>query len=69
MEVAQQLDLKLASAAGVVSNDYADLLSISVRQAFGGIDLTVASPGQNSPVNMSDVKAFAKNFGNIGSGG
>lgn len=66
---AQQLDLRLAGAGGAISGSYADLLALSTRQAFGGIDLTVARPASNAPVNMSDVKAFAKDFGNVGSGG
>ena len=68
LSAAEKLDAKLASEGGAVSSAYADLLAISTRQAFGAYDLTVARPS-NGAVNMSDVKAFARDFGSVGSGG
>ena len=65
---AQNLDLRLAAAGQAISGNYSDLLSISTRQAFGAFDLTV-SLSDNNKVNTSDVKAFARNFGSLGSGG
>lgn len=53
----------------MISGDYSDILTISTRQAFGALDLTVTLSGPNNAVNASDVKAFARNFGNLGSGG
>lgn len=66
---AQNLDLKLATAGASVSGNYSDLLAISTRQAFGAFDLTVSLSGPNNAVNASDVKAFSRNFGSLGSGG
>ena len=69
LSAAEKLDAKLASDGGAISSQYADLLAISTRQAFGAYDLTVARPSNGGAVNMSDVKAFAKDFGSVGSGG
>lgn len=66
---AQNLDLKLAAAGASISGNYSDLLAISTRQAFGAFDLTVSLPGSNNEVNASDMKAFSRNFGDLGSGG
>lgn len=53
---------------GAISSNYSDLLAISTRQAFGAFDLTV-SLSDTSRVVDSSVKAFARNFGSLGSGG
>ena len=66
---AQKLDAQLAGAGAVISSNYSDLLAISARQAFGAFDLTVPQPTSGSAVDTSDLKAFARNFGNLGSGG
>ena len=66
---ALNLDIKLAAAGASISGNYSDLLAISTRQAFGAFDLTVSLSGPNNTVNASDVKAFSRNFGNLGSGG
>lgn len=69
LAAAEKLDAKLASDGGAISSEYADLLTLATRQTFGAIDLTVARPNPGGEVNMSDVKAFAKDFGSVGSGG
>lgn len=66
---AQTLDAQIAGAGAAISGNYSDLLAISARQAFGAFDLTVPQPTPGGPVNTSDLKAFARNFGRLGSGG
>ena len=66
---AASLDARLASAAGALSSDYSDLFSISTRQAFGAFDLTIPQPNAKNEVDLTDVKAFARDFGDLGSGG
>ena len=50
------------SAAANVSSNYADLLSLTARQAMGAMDITILSTSNNS-VDASDVKVFMKNIG------
>ena len=50
------------SAAANVSSNYADLLSLTARQAMGAMDITILSTSNNS-VDTSDVKVFMKNIG------
>lgn len=69
VSAAQKLDLQLVNAGSAISGSYTDLLAISTRQAFGAFDLTVSSSTQGGAANASDVKAFARNFGKLGSGG
>lgn len=66
---AQNLDAQLANAGNTISSNYSDLLAVAARQAFGAFDLTVPQPTSGNPVNSTDVKAYARNFGNLGSGG
>ena len=69
VSAAEKLDFQLADAGGALSGNYSDLLAISTRQAFGAFDLTIPSPVSGKAMNATDVKAFARNFGNLGSGG
>ena len=62
------MDAKLASKGGAISSRYSDLLVISARQALGAYDLTIGKTADGK-VNTSDVKAFARDIGNLGSGG
>ena len=64
---AETLDTRIARSASAISLNYSSILAISTRQAFGAFDLTV--PQASSSEFMTDVKAFARNFGNLGSGG
>jgi len=47
---------------------YAGLLSLSARQIFGALEITVSKADDGS-WNQSDVKIFFKDMGNVGSGG
>ncbi len=51
------LDKKIMDDAANVSPHYVDLVSLSVRQTMGGLDITV--PDNK---NTSDVKIFMKDF-------
>lgn len=66
---AQALDSRISSVGEDIAENYPDLLAISTRQVFGAFDLTVSLTSSNISVISSDVKAFARNFGNLGSGG
>ena len=59
-----ELDNKLLTAANSISTEYAGLISLVTRQAMGAIEYTILKNNQNT----SDVKAFMKNMGNVGSG-
>ena len=59
-----ELDNKLLAAANSISTEYAGLISLVTRQAMGAIEYTILKNNQNT----SDVKAFMKNMGNVGSG-
>lgn len=51
------LDEKIVANAANVSTRYVDLVSLSVRQTMGGMDITVPDD-----LNVSDVKIFTKDF-------
>lgn len=63
---ATAFDSMLAGAGQQYSQQYADLLALSVRQLMGSMDITVSRAG-NGGWNISDVKVFMKNMGGIGS--
>ncbi|KAF8874093.1 hypothetical protein BD779DRAFT_1704130 [Infundibulicybe gibba] len=56
-----ELDQKIMSDALSVSQDYADLVSLSARQTVGSIDITVSN-GTNGQWNTSDVMIFMKSI-------
>ncbi len=47
---------------------YAGLLSLSARQIFGALEITISKADDGS-WNQSDVKIFFTDMGNVGSGG
>ena len=61
-----ELDNKLLTAANSISTEYAGLISLVTRQAMGAIEYTINI--DNNDNNISDVKAFMRNMGNVGSG-
>ncbi|KAL5536145.1 hypothetical protein ACEPAF_4250 [Sanghuangporus sanghuang] len=61
------LDSEILGAAGQISGNYADILSLSTRQAMGALEYTLLK--SDDSFNTSDVKAFMKDMGGIGSGG
>lgn len=68
LENAIALDDKIFHDANQVSSKYYDLLAISTRQAMGALDFTVARDSFGN-WNTSDVKAFMRGAGGVGSGG
>jgi hypothetical protein len=59
LSTAEAFDTKLQTDASAISSDYADVVALSVRQAFGAMEITVSSDGDNS-WNSSDVLVFLK---------
>ncbi|KAF8885607.1 hypothetical protein BD779DRAFT_664453 [Infundibulicybe gibba] len=57
-----ELDQRITSDALSISQDYTDLVSLSVRQTIGSIDIT-ASKGFDGQWNTSDVMMFMKSVG------
>ncbi|KAF8883854.1 hypothetical protein BD779DRAFT_1443529 [Infundibulicybe gibba] len=63
LQRAIDLDQKIMSdASGAISQDYADLVSLSVRQTMGGIDITTSN-GTDGQWNASDIMIFMKSVG------
>jgi hypothetical protein len=58
-----QLDSRILADANTVSADYADLVSMAVRQTMGGMDITVGVKSDSS-LDPTDIKAFVKDLGN-----
>ncbi|KAF7378318.1 hypothetical protein MSAN_00257500 [Mycena sanguinolenta] len=57
------LDQKILQDARAISQNYADLVSLSARQAMAGFEITL-STFPNGSFDFSDVKAFMKDVGN-----
>ena len=60
-----ELDNKLLTAANSISTEYAGLISLVTRQAMSAIEYTINIKENDNDV--SDIKAFMKNTGNVGS--
>ena len=60
-----ELDNKLLAAANAISTEYAGLISLVTRQAMSAIEYTINIKENDNDV--SDIKAFMKNTGNVGS--
>lgn len=60
---AAELDASILQKAASISTNYADIVSLAMRQAIAGTELTVS---QN---DMSDVKMFVKDIGASSSSG
>ena len=56
---ANEFDLKVFNDASAVSSDYASLVPLSIRQAFGATELTVSQDVDGS-FNTGDVLMFMK---------
>ncbi|OCB90969.1 DUF1793-domain-containing protein [Sanghuangporus baumii] len=67
LSTAVSLDNQILGDADKISNNYGDILSLSTRQAMSALEYTL--PKANGALNTSDVKAFMKDMGGIGSGG
>ena len=60
-----ELDNKLLTAANSISTEYAGLISLVTRKAMSAIEYTINIKENDNDV--SDIKAFMKNTGNVGS--
>lgn len=56
---ANSFDAKVQSDASAISTDYASLVALSVRQAFGATEIT-ASRNSDGSINTSDILMFMK---------
>lgn len=66
LSTAVSLDNQILADAGQISSRYGDILSLVTRQAMGAYEYTLS---KSNGLNTSDVKAFMKDMGEIGSGG
>ena len=62
------LDNQILRDGNQISTNYYDLLALTTRQAMGSLDITISRDGSGN-WNKSDVKAFLKSTGGIGTGG
>ena len=68
LENAITLDNSILHDATQISTDYYNLLSLTTRQAMGCLDVTIKRDGSGN-WDTSDVKAFLRGAGGIGSAG
>ena len=62
---AKAFDAKVKADASKTSSDYADIVALSIRQAFGSIEITV-SKDSNGGFNTSDIMTFMKEISSDG---
>ncbi|CAL1700859.1 unnamed protein product [Somion occarium] len=62
---AKAFDDKVNNDASAISSDYASIVALSIRQAFGATEITV-SKGSNGSFNTSDVLMFMKEISSDG---
>ncbi|KAJ3517828.1 hypothetical protein NLJ89_g250 [Agrocybe chaxingu] len=60
---AEAFDAKIMSEASVVSQQYADLVALNLRQTMAALEITTAKPSSGE-WNTSDVKIFMRDTGN-----
>jgi hypothetical protein len=61
---ARNLDSQILQAANSVSNNLGDLVSASIAQVFGSMQLTIGTDTHGN-LNDSDVMMFMKNIGGV----
>ncbi|KAH7929420.1 DUF1793-domain-containing protein [Leucogyrophana mollusca] len=62
---AQAFDAKVQSDASAISSDYAGIVALSVRQAFGALELTLSKSSDGS-WNTTDILMFLKEISSDG---
>ncbi|KAH8111919.1 DUF1793-domain-containing protein [Phellopilus nigrolimitatus] len=67
LATAVALDAQILGDGGKISSNYADLLALATRQAMGAFEYTLVKDSSGK-FNTSDIKAFMKNLGFVGSG-
>ena len=68
VSAAISLDNQILGDAGQISGQYAEILALATRQAMGALEYTL-NKKNSGPTNNSNVMAFMKDMGGIGSGG
>ena len=68
LENAVAFDNAILHDGSQISSEYYNLLALSTRQAMGALDFTILKDSSGD-WNTSDVKAFLRSAGGIGSGG
>lgn len=61
------MDTQIETAGQQFSSQYADLLTLTLRQVMSSTEITISQTADGN-WNTSDVKSFMKNMGGIGSG-
>lgn len=56
---AKTFDAKVQADASAISSDYASIVALSIRQAFGATEIT-ASRNSDGSINTSDILMFMK---------
>jgi hypothetical protein len=64
-DAASILDSRIAADAGAISSTYADICTLSIRQIFGAIELTISKNSDKS-YNTSDLLLFLKEISSNG---
>jgi len=64
---AQALDQKILSDSSAISSNYAGVVALSVRQAFGALELT-SSKNSDGSWNIYDILMFLKEISSDGVG-
>jgi len=62
LSTANTLDAKVQADSTAISTDYASIVALSVRQAFGATEVTIGK-GSTGTFNTSDVLVFLKGKG------
>ena len=57
------LDQKIMSAAGKISSQYSDIVSLATRQVMSTLDITVGTTSGGGSLLPGDIKIFMKNIG------
>ncbi|KLO18697.1 DUF1793-domain-containing protein [Schizopora paradoxa] len=65
---AEVFDNNLMDASLAISQEYADLISISLRAAVSSLEITIPQEDQGQ-WNSSEIQAYMKDMGGVGNGG
>lgn len=68
LSAAIAMDAKVIADGQKYSQNYANLLTLTLRQAMGAIDITLVKEVDGN-WNSTNIKAFMKNMGSVGSTG
>lgn len=59
LSIAKAFDSKLSAEASAISENYAGVVALSVRQALGALEITISKTAEGA-WNTSDVMVFLK---------